>query len=249
MQMISAKGEGRMNIAIVEDDNAAATVIGGFVERYAAENALPLTATRYHSADDFLADTQARYAVVLLDVKMPGTSGMDAAFEFRKRDKAASVLFITSMTQLAQKGYEVDAVGYLVKPVGYYDFALKLKKAIEIYTVNEKRNVTITVPGGLCRISMNKLIYVEIVNHRLRYHLVDGVIEMSGALSRAEEELASYGMLRCNSCYLVNPEFIRSVRGNDLYIGDEVLRISRPKRQKFLEQLTEWYGGSAGGGE
>ena len=232
-----------MNIAIVEDDNTAATVISGFIDRYSKENSVELYAKRYETADKFLEDTESRYSVVLFDVKMPGTSGMDAAFEFRKRDKTASVLFITSMTQMAQKGYEVDAVGYLIKPVGYYDFSLKLKKAIEIYTFNEKRNVTITIPGGLCRISMSKLIYVEIVNHRLRYHLVDDVIEMSGALSRAEEELANYGMLRCNSCYLVNPEFIRSVKGNDLWIGNEVLRISRPKRQKFLEQLAEWYAG------
>ena len=147
------------------------------------------------------------------------------------------------MTQLAQKGYEVDAVGYLVKPVKYYDFALKFKKAISVYTLNERRNVTITVPGGMCRVSMDKLMYVEIVNHRLRYHLVDDVIEMSGSLSKVEEELAGYGLLRCNSCYLVNPAFIRSVRGADLHIGDEVLRISRPKRQKFMEQLTDWFGG------
>lgn len=232
-----------MNIAIVEDDNTAATVISGFIDRYSKENSVELYAKRYETADKFLEDTESRYSVVLFDVKMPGTSGMDAAFEFRKRDKTASVLFITSMTQMAQKGYEVDAVGYLIKPVGYYDFSLKLKKALEVYTFNEKRNVTITIPGGLCRISMNKLIYVEIANHRLRYHLVDDVIEMSGALSHAEEELSSYGMLRCNSCYLVNPEFIRSVKGNDLWIGNEVLRISRPKRQKFLEQLAEWYAG------
>lgn len=237
-----------MNIAIVEDDNASATVIGAFVERYAGESGAELSATRYRNADEFLADTETRYAVVLLDIMMPGTNGMDAAFELRRRDKAVSLLFITSMTQMAQKGYEVDAVGYLVKPVTYYDFALKFKKALEVYTLNEKRNVTITVPGGLCRISTDKLIYVEIINHKLRYHLVDGVIEMSGALSRAEEELTDYGMLRCNSCYLVNPAYIRSVRGSDLYIGDEVLRISRPKRRAFLEQLTEWFGGNGSGG-
>ena len=234
-----------MNIAIVEDDNAAAAVISGFIDRYAKENGADLVKTRYPNADSFLADSDKLYAVVLFDVKMPGTSGMDAAFELRKRDKSASVLFITSMTQLAQKGYEVDAVGYLVKPVKYFDFALKFKKAISVYTLNERRNVTITVPGGMCRVSMDKLMYVEIVNHRLRYHLVDDVIEMSGSLSKVEEELAGYGLLRCNSCYLVNPAFIRSVRGADLHIGDEVLRISRPKRQKFMEQLTDWFGGGS----
>lgn len=147
------------------------------------------------------------------------------------------------MVQQAQRGYEVDAVGFMVKPVSYYDFALKFKKALEVYSMNEKRNVTITVPGGMCRISVDKLMYVEIVNHKLRYHLVDEVLEMSGSLSVVEKELESYGLLRCNSCYLVNPKFIRSVRGLELSIGDETLRISRPKRQQFITRLTEWFSG------
>ena len=68
-----------MNIAIVEDDNAAATVITGFIERYAKENAVELFSKRYCTADEFLADTESRDSVVVFDVKMPGTVGMVTA--------------------------------------------------------------------------------------------------------------------------------------------------------------------------
>ena len=64
---------------------------------------------------------------------------------------------------------------------------------------------------------------------------------------KVEKELESYGLLRCNSCYLVNPKFIRSVRGLELSIGDETLRISRPKRQQFITRLTEWFSGGGVG--
>ncbi len=233
-----------MNVAIVEDDDAAAKVLLGFTARYAKEENAEITVRRFSRADEFLKNYRpSEYAAVLMDIQMPGMNGMDAAFELRKLDKNVSLLFITSMVQHAQKGYEVDAVGFMVKPVSYYDFALKFKKALEVYAMNEKRSVTITVPGGMCRISVDKLMYVEIVNHKLRYHLVDEVLEMSGSLSVVEKELAPYGLLRCNSCYLVNPRFIRSVRGLDLCIGDETLRISRPKRQQFVAKLTEWFSG------
>lgn len=237
-----------MNIAIVEDDDAAAKVLLGFIERYSKEESAELNTCRFTRADEFLNNYKpSGYAVVLMDIQMPGTNGMDAAFQLRKLDKSVSLLFITSMVQQAQIGYEVDAVGFMVKPVSYYDFALKFKKALEVYSMNEKRNVTITVPGGMCRISVDKLMYVEIVNHKLRYHLVDEVLEMSGSLSVVEKELESYGLLRCNSCYLVNPKFIRSVRGLELSIGDETLRISRPKRQQFITRLTEWFSGGGVG--
>ena len=42
-------------------------------------------------------------------------------------------IFITNLIQFAQKGYEVDAVGFLVKPVTYFDFSMKFRKLHYFY--------------------------------------------------------------------------------------------------------------------
>ena len=146
-------------------------------------------------------------------------------------------------TTFALRGYEVDAVGFLVKPVGYYDFALKFQKALALYVMNEERSFTVATPNGVCRISTDRLMYVEILRHRLYYHLVDDVIEMTGSLSKVEQELESYGFLRCNNCYLVNPKFVIRVQGNQIQIGDEMLTISRPRRAEFMNRLAAWFAG------
>lgn len=129
----------------------------------------------------------------------------------------------------------------------YYDFSLKFKKALDIYLMNEERSFTVNAPGGLCRISTDKLMYVEIISHRLHYHLIDGVIEMTGVLSAVERELSAFGFLRCNTCYLVNPKFIVRVKGSEVQVGDRTLQISRPRRAEFMEGLTNWYAGAGGG--
>ena len=178
---------------------------------------------------------------------MPRKNGMDAAVELRRHDKNVSIIFITNLVQYALKGYEVDAVSFLLKPVSYYDFSLKFKKALDIYLMNEERSFTVNAPGGLCRISTDKLMYVEIISHRLHYHLIDDVIEMTGVLSNVERELGSYGFLRCNTCYLVNPKFIVRVKGSEVQVGDRTLQISRPRRAAFMEGLTNWYAGAGGG--
>lgn len=234
------------NIAIVEDEDDAAKQLLSYIDRYAATYSQQYHAVRFHSAEDFLADYKAIYAVVFMDIQMAGINGMDAAEQLRKVDKTVSIIFISNLVQYAQKGYEVDAVSFLVKPVSYFDFSLKFRKALDIYVMNEERSITIKYRGGLARISTDKLMYVEIIAHRLYYHLIDGDLEVTGVLSEVEQELAAYGFLRCNKCYLVNPKFVLGVKGSDVQVGDTTLQISRPRRAAFLAELANWYAGQGG---
>ena len=234
------------NIAIVEDEDDAAKQLLSYIDRYAATYSQQYHAVRFHSAEDFLADYKAIYAVVFMDIQMAGINGMDAAEQLRRVDKTVSIIFISNLVQYAQKGYEVDAVSFLVKPVSYFDFSLKFRKALDIYVMNEERSITIKYRGGLARISTDKLMYVEIIAHRLYYHLIDGDLEVTGVLSEVEQELAAYGFLRCNKCYLVNPKFVLGVKGSDVQVGDTTLQISRPRRAAFLAELANWYAGQGG---
>lgn len=235
------------NIAIVEDEDLAAQALIDHIKQYEAQTGQSFQIFRFANGADFLQDYRAVYAVVFLDVQMPKMNGLETALQLRRCDKNVSIIFITNLVQYALKGYEVDAVSYLIKPVSYYDFSMKFKKALDIYLLNEDRSFTVNTPGGLCRISTDRLMYVEIMNHRLFYHLIDDVIEMTGVLSGVEQQLSRFGFLRCNKCYLVNPKFIVKVKGSTVQVGDNLLQISRPRRAAFLAELANWYAGSAGG--
>lgn len=237
------------NIAIVEDEDIAAEVLNGHIAQYAKANGQEFNICRFHDAVEFLTDYKPLYSVVFMDIQMPRRDGMSAAVELRTFDKTVSIIFITNLMQYAQKGYEVDAVAYLLKPVTYFDFALKFRKALDLYVMNAEQAVTVNTAGGLCRISTDKLMYVETVRHRLYYHLVDDVIEITGVLYKVEDELKKFGFLRCNQCYLVNPKFIVSVKGLTVQVGNDVLSISRPRRNAFLAELAARYAGSEGGND
>ena len=236
------------NIAVLEDENAAAATLTSYIERYAKENGTKFNIVRFTDGTELMKDYSSVYSVIFMDIEMPVMNGMDTATEIRKLDKTVSIIFITNLVQYAQKGYEVDAVSFLVKPVSYYDFSLKFKKALDIYVMHEERSITVNLPGGLCRISTDKLMYVEIIKHRLYYHLIDDVIEMTGVLSSVEKQLSEYGFLRCNNGCLVNPRFVVKVKGSEVVVGGETLVISRTRRAAFLAELANWYAGSTGGG-
>lgn len=235
------------NVAIVEDDNGDAERLEKFLQAFAKERGVAFSVRRFHDAEQFLKDYRAVYSIVFMDIQMPGLNGVEAATRLRKTDKAVSLIFITSAIQYAQAGYEVDALSFLLKPVGYHDICMKVQKALDLFYVNKAHSFVIELPDGMCTVSTDELLYVEVSGHKIKYHLASGeILGMSGSLSKAEEQLKGYGFLRCNACYLVNAKHVLGVRGLDLQLGSEVLRISRPRRKQFMIELTDWFAGGAG---
>lgn len=241
------KTENRINIAVVEDDLSAFGTIKAYCERYGKTDGVVLDVTRFADAETFLDGYRAAvYSIVLMDIDLPGMSGLDAARRLRDKDDSVTLLFVTKMAQYAQKGYEVSALDFLIKPVGYADFCLKMKKAISVARVRESRAVLVPINNGFTRLSTDKIIFVEVMGHTIKYRLTDGEIEARGTLSSVEKTLSGNGFLRCNSCYIVNTRFIDSVRGYDLDIAGYTLKISHPRRKEFVKSLMALYMGGNG---
>ena len=235
-----------MKIAIVDDEEQSRALLKEYIEKYAAGRNMVVEVVLFKNGLDLVSEYTADYDIIFMDIVMSFMDGIAIAKTLRKLDRTVALVFVTNMAKFAIKGYEVDAVSFLVKPVSYFDFSLKFKKALDVYVMNEERSFTVKYRGGMCRISTDKLMYVEIIAHRLYYRMIDGDIEVTGVLSEAEKELSRFGFLRCNKCYLVNPRFIIGINGSDLQVGNATLQISRPRRAAFLSELAKWYAGRGG---
>lgn len=227
--------------AIVEDDPGAAELLAGYLKQFAQEQHIAVAVSEYRDAVSFLDQYRPTFDIIFMDVEMPYMDGIKAAQKLREIDREVVIVFVTNMAQYAVKGYEVNALDYIVKPVGYPDFSLKMKRAVNALQIKEEREIVIPLTNqGLHRVSVSKLLYVEVSDHKLRYHLADDVLETGGSLSKVETELCGWGFLRCNSCYLVNPRHIEWVRGHVVKVGQDELQISHPKRKEFIKGLAEW---------
>lgn len=64
--------------------------------------------------------------------------GMTAAEKIRQMDQKVIIMFITNMIQYAVRGYEVDAMDYVVKPVEYFSFRRNWIKQLDVFVLKQR---------------------------------------------------------------------------------------------------------------
>lgn len=167
--------------------------------------------------------------------------GMKAAEKIREMDKAVVIIFITNMPQYAMQGYAVEALDYVLKPVSYFALSQRLDRALErMEQRKKKRYLSISVKGGMRRLDLDKVRYFEVFDHCLFIHMTDEDIETKGSIKDVENAIGEAGFFRCNKCYLINLGYVDSVQNNDIYIGRDVVRVSRAKKKELLDILNNY---------
>lgn len=232
-----------IRIAVVEDEEIYVTMLQKYIEQFGQETKETFEVFCFHEAESFLQEYRPEYHIILMDIAMPGMNGLEAARKLRQIDKSVILIFVTNMARYAGKGYEVDAMDFIVKPVNYYDFKIKLKKAIDIMQLNQGTKLEVAVANGVHYIHTERLMYIEVMNHSLIYHMIDGELQTRGSLNKVELQLTGHGFARCNSCYLVNLKYVIYVHNYQVRVGKDELKISKPKRKAFLQTLADWHGG------
>jgi PAS domain S-box-containing protein len=86
---------------------------------------------------------QAEFAVVLIDVQMPGMNGFETVELIKKRDKTKDIpiIFLTAISKEEEyvfKGYEVGAVDYMFKPLHPDILRSKVSVLIDLYRKNQQ---------------------------------------------------------------------------------------------------------------
>ena len=229
-----------IRVAIVEDDPGYTRTLEEYLNRYAAEHGVSFDLRRFSDGDEIAEGYRAGFDIIFMDVEMPFLNGMDAAREIRRSDPEVVIIFITNMPQYAIQGYKVDALDYVLKPISYFAFSQRIDRALTRISKKKTKFVTIQMKGGKGRLDVSLLCYVEVRDHDLIYHTVDGDIEAKGTMKDAEEILAGEHFFRCSRCYLVNLEYVDNFQGSDATVNGDVIQISRPRKKAFLDALNQY---------
>lgn len=232
-------------ILIVEDTPAEADVLRAHLERYAAEKSLSFSIEILTSALEFI-NSRHTADLVFMDIHMPGINGMEAAEILRTYDTETPIVFVTNLAQYAVQGYQVDAVDFVVKPVEYGNFALRMDRAMRVVARNAARSLALPTENGLRVVPQSELLYVDMSKHDVCYHLADGTcLKERGSLRAAEERLGVASFVRVSSGCLANMGRVARIGRESIVMEDGTeLFFSRSQRKRALESLANFMGRS-----
>lgn len=231
-----------IKIAIVEDEELYAKQLNEYLRQYERENGEAIEVTIYSDGDRIVDKYQSQYDIILMDIEMKFMDGMSAAEEIRKIDTEVVIIFITNMTQYAIRGYAVDALDYVLKPVSYFALSQRLNRAIGRMRKRESKMIMVNMKGGIVRLNIANIYYIESQGHTLILHTILGDYETSGTMKEMEGKLLDMNFCRGNKGYLINLQHVDGISDGCAIVKDERLIISRARKKEFMEALTKYWG-------
>ncbi len=232
-----------IKIAIVEDEISSAKLLEGYIKRYAEEKGELFDIDFFRDGNEITSNYKPFYHIIFLDIQMRYLDGMATAEFIRKLDREVILIFITNMAQYAIKGYSVDALDFLLKPVPYFAFSQQLKRSIEQIKRRQASFILLSTDIGVLKLDVSRIVFIESFKHKKVVHTADESYSLYSTMDKLESGLSGKNFFRCNKSYLINLAYVEAVKGGSVLIGGHTVSISRTVKKAFMDALAEHIGG------
>jgi DNA-binding LytR/AlgR family response regulator len=192
----------------------------------------------------WLKENQAE--LMFVDINMPDLSGMDFVKSLSNPPK---VIFTTAYSEYALEGFKVDAIDYLLKPIGYPDFLKAAEKAQERLGAMDKDTAQIESNENflfvkseykILRINMADIRYIEGMREYVRIHIENQKPVMAlMSMKKMEGFLPKSGFMRVHRSYIVNLAKVNTIERMRIIFDKVYIPVSeqyKPAFQEFLDK-------------
>lgn len=230
--------EFKMRIALCDDDSQDLQTILAMTKAIAEEDGIRCELDCYQSGDELLGKIKRgeRYSLLLLDVMMGETNGIELAAALRAEQNNTAIVFVSSNREMALSGYEVSALRFLAKPVEKE----KLREALQCCwrASQDRRDIALQTNRGVRKIAPADLIYAETWGRGIRVTLTGGQEDVAMKISDLEEMLPGRQFVMCHRAYLVNLDYVQYLRYCELELKNgDTLPVSKYRQNVIRDRL------------
>ena len=245
-----------MRIAVCEDEPLFRAQIVTEIEKY--YHSLDVIVDGFSSGEELIEKYEQgkqegqlpHYDILFLDIEMKQLDGFETAKRLRAYGGKEVLIFLTSHTEMAMQGYEVNAFRFLGKPLEKDKLAEALSE-IEHRFLQEKTILLHTSEQDV-KVPVSSILYVESMKNDVYYYVLEHkhtdcvkTYKVRGTITEVEEQLKGSGFFRCHRSYLVQLMYLESYTGKEIVLKTGIsLPISRGKagalKKALVETINKW---------
>ena len=226
-----------MKIAICDDEKVFLNDLEQKI--YNIVSKLDCDVIPYPSAEELLLAKDV-YDLIFLDIEMDGMDGMSAARKIRERGDDTPIVFLTSHTEMAIDGYEVNAFRFLKKPVEDVKLRQTLQD-IQLMKASHK-GIMIRSAGEEIVVVPSEILFLESDNNNVRIITSSGSYTTRMKLGEAIETFNKVNdtIRKVHRCSAVNLDHVARLREREAVLDDgSIIGISRSCFAEFKSELYE----------
>lgn len=231
-----------MKIAVCDDDLGFTTRIEAWIADCLGKEQADRSDV-YLSGEELLQVIEKEnkpYQLYLLDIEMGGITGMELAYEIRRRDVTALIIFLTSHAEKMPEAFEVNAFHYLVKPVEEEKVRQVLRRAAS-WLNRDKSFFRFQSGRKDCMVECADILYLESRGRKIRIQTDREMQEFYGTLKDALASLRPEGFVQIHQAYLINMHHLEAVERECVTMrGGIELPVSRTFRKSFQKTYQEF---------
>ncbi len=227
----------KYRIAICDDEFACADNISKAISDYEKKSyELPAQLLDDVKNGDYIPH------IIFMDIVFKNENGIDAIKEIRKVNGDVKVIYVSGYPNYAERIFETEPVGFLLKPITPERVVAALEKAVRLLDESEKKIVDIQTSTAVYRINKDEVLYIESRARKLNIVLLDRVVEVYAKLSDIAPQFSDF--CRCHQSFLVNYKHVMSLNHRAITLSNgTVIPVSKARYNGVKNDFAVYLGG------
>ena len=235
-----------LKFAICDDEKEYLLAVEKMVAEYETVSDKMIEVCSFTTPSDLLDSIEngTQYDAYILDIYMPGITGMSLASHLRSINIDSPLIFLTSSADHAVEAFGVNATHYLLKPYTKEQFFAAMDKVIAQLHISKPENILFKVDEGYLNVSAKEILYCETDNNYQQVHLKNGnVLRVRMTSAGLFEELKKYECFcQCGRSYILSLRHIKKLSTDTAVLKNgKVIAVPRSAMQKLRKAYFEYF--------
>lgn len=225
-----------MNCIVVDDEPIAREGIANYISQIPFLNLMGKCKNAYEAIEMI---SENHIDLIFLDINMPNLNGIDMVNSLQQ---PPMIIFITAYSNYALKGFEVNAVDYILKPVSYSKFLKASQKAFHLFKLEQKETNTydyiyIKVDRQLIKIEILNILFIEGLKDYILIHTKNKQYATYLSLNKILKTLSEKEFIQVHKSFIVKNNAIDLIEGNTINIKGNKIPIGRNYKSNLFKNI------------